>query len=420
MVCYKTTDGGQTIEDIGNLGVDGEWRTPMVYDAGSSRILAGYDKIYQYNGSWSALTTSSFPGNVTCLEVVASISQIIYSAVGSGIYKTVNNGITVTDITNNLSTINTDDNPITSIEVHKTDPTKLWISFGGMSAGVKVTKSTCGGATWTNLTGTLPNLPCNIVKLDGTSTETYAIYVGMDLGVYYKDASHSDFIPFMTSLPKVKVMDIEINETNNKIRVVTYARGVWESAKHCSVVVVNANFSASPTNGCTGQTITYTNTSTGATSYVWNFGANTIPSSASSVGPHRVTYSTAGSKTVTLSINSNASNANSNVTINTTPAITIATVTGSTSCASPTGSIVVNGTGTVVVSWTGAASGSSGSVTLPYTASSLSAGSYDVSFVSSGCTSNSLIQALTGPISPAIPTIITSGATTFCQGESVV
>jgi len=417
---YKTSDGGLTSEDIGNPGIDGEWVTPMVYDAGSGRILAGYDKIYQYNGSWSALSTFDFGGNLNCLEVAPSNSQIIYSSAGAGIFKTINGGAAMTELTSNLAAINVNDDVITSIEIHKTDPNKIWVSIGGMSSGVKVAKSTNGGTTWTNVTGTLPNLPCNIVKLDATSSETDAIYVGLDVGVYCKDATHSDFIPFMTNLPMVKVMDIEINETNNKVRVGTYGRGVWESATHSSTVIVNAALTVSSSTGCTGQTVIYTSTSTGATSYVWNFGANATPATANTEGPHSVTYSVGGSKTVILSINSNTSSSNSNVTINSTPTITAGLVTASTSCTSPSGSMLINGSGTGVVSWTGAATGNSGNITLPYTATSLTAGSYNVSFVNTSCTSNALTQVISGPTSPAQPTISAGGATTFCQGESVV
>ncbi|GIV43154.1 MAG: hypothetical protein KatS3mg035_0277 [Bacteroidia bacterium] len=53
----------------------------------------------------------------------------------------------------------------------------------------------------------------------------------------------------------------------------------------------------------TNQTITFTDYSGGATSWSWNFGAGATPATASGKGPHNVTYSTPGTKTVTLTIN---------------------------------------------------------------------------------------------------------------------
>ncbi len=65
-----------------------------------------------------------------------------------------------------------------------------------------------------------------------------------------------------------------------------------------------ADFNANILSGCTSQSITFTNTSTGnITTYSWNFGAGASPATASTAGPHNVTYSTAGQKTISLTVN---------------------------------------------------------------------------------------------------------------------
>jgi PKD repeat protein len=54
---------------------------------------------------------------------------------------------------------------------------------------------------------------------------------------------------------------------------------------------------------CVGETVTYTDNSTGSvTSYSWNFGTGATPPTANTVGPHNVVYSSAGNKTVTLTV----------------------------------------------------------------------------------------------------------------------
>jgi PKD repeat protein len=64
-----------------------------------------------------------------------------------------------------------------------------------------------------------------------------------------------------------------------------------------------ANFTANNTVVCIGQTISFTNASTGSiNSYSWNFGAGAIPSTANTAGPHSVFYSTNGVKTITLTV----------------------------------------------------------------------------------------------------------------------
>ncbi|HMM12117.1 MAG TPA: PKD domain-containing protein [Bacteroidales bacterium] len=71
-----------------------------------------------------------------------------------------------------------------------------------------------------------------------------------------------------------------------------------------SLQAQTANFSANPTTVCIGQTVTFTDASTGTNihTYSWNFGADASPATANTAGPHTVTYSSSGFKTVTLTI----------------------------------------------------------------------------------------------------------------------
>ena len=80
-----------------------------------------------------------------------------------------------------------------------------------------------------------------------------------------------------------------------------------------------ANFTAAPNPACTGQNVTFTNTSVGATSWNWNFGAGATPATATGAGPHVVTYATAGTKNVSLTVNGGASTSNQTVTVTAAP-----------------------------------------------------------------------------------------------------
>lgn len=67
-------------------------------------------------------------------------------------------------------------------------------------------------------------------------------------------------------------------------------------------------FKASLLTACTGQNITFTDTSEGYIgTYAWDFGSGASPATAVGKGPHIVTYSTAGTKNVKLKINANDS-----------------------------------------------------------------------------------------------------------------
>lgn len=64
------------------------------------------------------------------------------------------------------------------------------------------------------------------------------------------------------------------------------------------------DFSANPLNQLINTPITFTHNSTGIVdTWLWDFGAGATPATATTPGPHQVSYSTLGSKTVSLTLN---------------------------------------------------------------------------------------------------------------------
>ncbi|MCD8564738.1 MAG: T9SS type A sorting domain-containing protein [Burkholderiaceae bacterium] len=97
----------------------------------------------------------------------------------------------------------------------------------GFTANYKVFATIDGGNSWINLSSGLPNLPANTIVYENNSPD--GIYLGMDVGVYYRDTIINQWIPFMLNLPNVIVKELEIFYAGNKIRAATYGRGIWES-----------------------------------------------------------------------------------------------------------------------------------------------------------------------------------------------
>lgn len=94
------------------------------------------------------------------------------------------------------------------------------------------------------------------------------------------------------------------------------------------------------------QTITVTDTSIDVTTYSWNFGADANPPTANTAGPHNVTYSTAGTKTITLTV-TGAGGCDSTIQKQYTVAapINFTTSINNAVCDLNNGSITVNSTG---------------------------------------------------------------------------
>ena len=119
---------------------------------------------------------------------------------------------------------------ITSIEVNPDNSLEVWVTFSGYNAATKVIRSTDGGDNWTNMTGNLPNVPVHMIKFeDNNGAPGGAVYIGTDIGVFYRDNTTINWIQYGNGLPRTMITDLEVNETAGVITVSTYGRGFWRS-----------------------------------------------------------------------------------------------------------------------------------------------------------------------------------------------
>jgi len=227
---YQSTDGGET-----SFGIDspenGAWVTPIQIDPGDhARLLGGYSQLYEYeSGSWNPLTSFDFGGDLNNIKIAPSNSDIIYLSRGSSLYKTINGGGSVAQLDGLPS------GSITGIDIHDTNPNIVWVTLGGFSNGNKVFKSIDGGSSWTNISGSLPNLPTNCIIYQKNSNG--GIYVGNDFGVYYYDEVLAGWIDYFADLPHTIVNDLVINYNTDVITAGTYGRGVWRSPLNNNVLL---------------------------------------------------------------------------------------------------------------------------------------------------------------------------------------
>ncbi|MES2777841.1 MAG: hypothetical protein V4722_26915 [Bacteroidota bacterium] len=154
------------------------------------------------------------------LAVSGNMPDRIYAARGSSLDISNDQGATWTQIS-----LNPGWNPggsISDITTRSNNANEVWVTFGGYG-DVKVLYSSNAGASWVNMTGSLPDLPVYSIKY----TSQGDAYIGTDAGVYFMDFSMSDWVPFSNGLPMVPVTEVFINETNNSIKAATFGRGMW-------------------------------------------------------------------------------------------------------------------------------------------------------------------------------------------------
>lgn len=316
----RSTNGGASWSACGTPAGTAAWVVPWKEDPNTfNTIYCGFNNMYKStNGgtSWTVMGNLNLgTTTITQFAVSPANSQVIWVSAGGSLYKTNNGGTTWTTISA------VPPGTISYIACHNTDANRAYITYSGFTNSNKVFQTNDQGVTWTNLSGSLPNVPINCVTYMNGSSD--GLYIGTDVGVFYKDASFNVWQPFSSGLPRVIVTQIEIFYTGNKIRCSTYGRGMWESSYYVpGNYAPVCNFSANALIACPGAAIQYTDYSSGVpTTWAWTFPGGS-PSSSSVQNP-LVYYNTPGTYSVSLTVtNGNGSDSqtfNSYITIATSP-----------------------------------------------------------------------------------------------------
>jgi photosystem II stability/assembly factor-like uncharacterized protein len=217
----------------------GAWVTPYVIDPIDPKILyAGYADVWKTTNrgdTWTKLSIINSSGKIRSMAIAASNAQVLYVGEQSKLWKTFNGGTSWSDVT---GTLPVGSGNITSVAIKNDDENTLWVTMGGFNA-LRVFQSTNGGASWTNISTGLPQIPAYSIVQNKQSVSEVQLYVGTELGVYFKKGVNG-WALFNTNLPNVSIGELEIyyasNPQDSKIRAATFGRGLWESPVVYSLV----------------------------------------------------------------------------------------------------------------------------------------------------------------------------------------
>jgi photosystem II stability/assembly factor-like uncharacterized protein len=232
---YRSRDGGASFSGIvrsdssNSVHERGGWVTPyMMNPQNSDEIIIGKKDLYRsFDGgdNWTRLNSVNMgSGNFRTLARCELSPEHIYVAKRGELWKKDGSG---TSFSRRDSDLPLGQVGITHVAAHSSEADKAWVTLSGYDAQEKVYYTEDGGDSWTNRSQGLPNVPANCVVHQKNSPER--VYVGTDLGVYYRDSSMSRFEPFNEGLPNVIVNELAVHEGARKLRAATYGRGLWES-----------------------------------------------------------------------------------------------------------------------------------------------------------------------------------------------
>ena len=225
----KSYNGGNSWNNIKPVSYQGGWNTPYeMHPINNNLLVIGYDEVYRTTSGgavWDSISYNVSNGAaIKSIALAYSDENYIYAASYSKIKVTKNAGLTWDYIYPGLpSGLN-----ITDIAVARNNPDRAWVTFSGYNSSKKVYETNDAGSSWTNISGSnLPGLPVNCIVYQGGANDD--LYIGTDVGVYYKDNSMTEWIPYSDGLPNVIVRELEIHYDEGTISAATYGRGVWKS-----------------------------------------------------------------------------------------------------------------------------------------------------------------------------------------------
>jgi photosystem II stability/assembly factor-like uncharacterized protein len=236
----KSTNGGGSWNDA-TSGISGgdrrNWSTPVVMDPTDEDVLYyGTYRLYRStNGasSWSPisgdLTDGDHPGSliygtITTIDVAPTDPTDLLVGTDDGkVWISRNTGGSWTEITGTLPL-----RWVTRVAFDPTDADVVLVTLSGFKIDgyqPHIFRSTNGGATWTDISSNLPDIPLNDVIVD--PADPSRLYVGSDAGVFWTANLGGSWQLLGSGFPLVGVHDLQLHQGTRKLVAGTHGRSAW-------------------------------------------------------------------------------------------------------------------------------------------------------------------------------------------------
>jgi len=223
----------------------GAWITPFfIHPTGHDTLYSVNHDIWRYPhdtyplNNWQQITNDLSPVLVTAfVQSQTNPEHMILSGSGGEdnwpspypyfpVMISTDGGYSWMDVTDNIPG---ETHWIPQVVTHPDQENTMYIVRCGFSDGNKIYKTTDLGETWTNVSGDLPDIPCNDLFIDPENTNHY--YAGTDLGVYFSEDEGENWIYASDGMPKVPVIDFDYVKIENTryLRLATFGRSIYET-----------------------------------------------------------------------------------------------------------------------------------------------------------------------------------------------
>ncbi len=202
------------------------WEAPLVLNPLNQMQMIHMGSLLhkgnRFGRDWDTLSNPGI-GIITEAAIAETDSNVIAVSRGNNLQLTTDGGETWNRITTGLPGYT-----FTDIAFDPKDENTIIVTYNRYQLdNRKVYISYDQGTTWENITYNLGNMPLRTVVMD--HSDSSYIYVGGEIGVYYKSKNATQWTLYADNLPNVTVKDLEIQYGSNTLRAATWGRGLWEN-----------------------------------------------------------------------------------------------------------------------------------------------------------------------------------------------
>ncbi|MCE2787499.1 MAG: PKD domain-containing protein [Sphingobacteriales bacterium] len=305
----RSTNSGNSFSSI-DFGNTGSFINPTDLDDTLNVFYGNYStNLYfrwnnpQSGNSWDTIRVNTFNGSVTHVKVSPNNLRRVYFGTSSGRVVRVDSAtapaaaITASQINSGAGMPT---GSVSCIEVERGNENHILVTFSNYGVN-SVWETRNGGTNWTSVEGNVPDMPVRWALFN--PNKPWQALIATELGVWSTDTlrgTTTDWQPSNSGLANVRVTQLHMRTSDKLVIASTHGRGLFSSD-----IFMNpfADFSSNKRITYINKPIQFSSTSSKATSYLWNFGDGTTSTAAN---PLKV-YSTAGTFSVTLTINGGVS-----------------------------------------------------------------------------------------------------------------
>jgi hypothetical protein len=235
----STTGGPSPSFTVGWVSTDRwGWSTPIAINPRNhNTLIAGSQYVYRStnNGTIWARTSSAdlttnpgavlVYGTITTLDISKADTSLYYVGTDDGkVWRSNNVGATWTDLTAGLPR-----RWVTRVVPDPLDAQVVYVTLSGYTqdaSAALVYRSANQGASWTSISGNLPNVPANDLVVDPVNTQQ--LFLGTDIGVWYTTNQGATWAELGAGLPLQVVADLTLNAASRQLFAFTHGRSAWK------------------------------------------------------------------------------------------------------------------------------------------------------------------------------------------------